>query len=100
MRRIFNLTATSTNRVVEFGGSMHSPRALCGVDFGLAGWFAPYFFENEDVHAITMNGLHYRNILINFLWPELEEVGADGIWFQRDCAACYITAKRSCLGVG
>lgn len=52
------------------------------------------FFENYVGNAITINGLRCRNMLTNLLWPELNVVDVDGIWFQQR-SYC----RRSFLGV-
>jgi hypothetical protein len=43
----------------------------------ILGWWSDwaYFFENEAKNAVTVNGIHYRNRITEFLWPQL--VGMD-----------------------
>ena len=33
-----------------------------------------------------MNGLHYRTMISEFLWPELEDMDVDDVYFQQDGA--------------
>jgi hypothetical protein len=51
---------------------LHAQRAtvLCG--FGAGGVIWPYFFENEAGNAVTVNVVRYRNMITEFLWPQLD----------------------------
>ena len=40
-----------------------------------------------------MNGLRYRTMINKFLWPELEDMDVDDVYFQQDCATCYTSGK-------
>lgn len=42
----------------------------------------PYFFEDEDGKRISVNSLNYREMIEEFLVPELE--GDEGMWFQQN----------------
>ena len=48
----------------------------------------PFFFENEQEEAVTVNGDRYRIILNEFLFKKIEEEDIDNIWFQQDGATC------------
>ena len=54
----------------------------------------PYFFEDEEDSAETVNGEGYRNILTNFFFPAMEELGSEGMWFQQDGATCHTTGEN------
>ena len=41
-----------------------------------------YFFPNEERRDVTFNGDHYRTMLIDFLWPELQNIDIEEMWFQ------------------
>jgi len=56
---------------------------LFGADFG------PYFFENEAGNAVTVNGVSYRNKIMEFLWPKLDDIEMEGIWFQQVGGTCH-----------
>ena len=51
----------------------------------------PFFFENEQGAAVTVNGERYRAMLNEFLFPKIEEDDMDDIWFQQDGATCHTT---------
>ena len=36
-----------------------------------------------------MNGLFYRTMINEFLWPELEEMDVDDVYFKQDGATCH-----------
>ena len=50
----------------------------------------PFFFENEQGEAVTVNGDHYRAMLNEFLFTKIEEEDIGNIWFQQDNATCHI----------
>jgi hypothetical protein len=56
---------------------LHAQRVtvLCG--FWAGGVIGPYFFENEAGNAVTVNGVRYRNMITEFLWPQLE------VWIRK-----------------
>jgi len=62
---------------------------LFGMIFG--GIIGPFFFENEQGAAVTVNGERYRAMLNEFLLPKFEEEDIDDIWFQQDGAPCHTT---------
>ena len=43
-----------------------------------------YFFENEAGNAVTVNGVRYRNVIMEFLWPQLDSMDTEDMWFQQD----------------
>lgn len=61
---------------------LHSPKLTVWCGFWFGGIIGPYFFRNEAGDTVTVNGERYRSMIINFLWPQLEEVYLDNIWFQ------------------
>ena len=63
----------------------HRKPALFGADFG------PFFFENAQGEAVTVNGKCYRSMLNEFLFTKIEGQDIVNIWFQRDNAACHTT---------
>ena len=55
--------------------------------FWSRGIIGPFFFENEQVEAVTGNSDRYRAILNEFLFTKIEEEENIGnIWFQQDGA--------------
>ena len=54
--------------------------------------FGPYFFENEDGVAVSINSAQYRTMLENFLRPAVENHPT--LWFQQDGATAH-TARDS-----
>ena len=57
---------------------------LCG--FWFRGIIGPFFFENEQEEAVTVNGDRYRAMLNEFLITKIEEEDISSIWFQQDGA--------------
>ena len=49
----------------------------CG--FWARGIIGPYFFENEAGAAVSVNGLRYRTMIMEFLWWELEDMDVDDV---------------------
>jgi len=65
---------------------MHPKKAtvLCG--FWSDGIIGPYFFQNNTGIAITVNGECYRSMISNLLWPKLDDMDVDDMWFQHRTA--------------
>lgn len=63
----------------------------CGLWSG--GVIGPYFFENEAGATVTVNGLRYREMINDFLWPELDGIDVDNVYFQQD-GAIYVPHKQ------
>ncbi|GFW61462.1 uncharacterized protein TNCV_347101 [Trichonephila clavipes] len=52
------------------------------------GIIGPYFFKNDEVHNVTVNGDRYRGMITNFFIPELNNHDVQELWFQQDGATC------------
>lgn len=59
----------------------------CG--FWVGGIIGPYFFEDEEGHAVTVNGIRYRQMIRNFLWFQLNGMDIQELWFQQDGATSH-----------
>lgn len=59
----------------------------CGLWHG--GIVGPFFFQNEVGDSVTVNGERYRQMLTNFLWPNLDALDLENMWFQQDGATCH-----------
>ena len=68
---------------------MHPKRVTVWCGFWAGGLIGPYFFENENGIAITVNGIRYREMITNFLWHEIDDMDVEDIWFQQDGATCH-----------
>ena len=58
------------------------------------GIIVPFFFENEQGEAVTVNGDRYQAMLNEFVFTKIEEEDIGNIWFQQDGAA-YHTAEAT-----
>ena len=72
MRLIFTFETTLISRIIAFGA---------------------YFYENEAKAAVSVNGLRYRTIINEFLWPELEDMDVDDVYFQQNDATCHTSGE-------
>ena len=61
----------------------------CG--FWSRGTIRPFFFENEQGEAVTVNAVRYGAMLNEFLFTKIEEANIGNIWFQQDGATCHTT---------
>ena len=61
----------------------------CG--FWSRGIIEPFFFENEQGEAVTVNGDPYRAMLNEFLFTKIEEKDIDNIWYRQVSAMCHTT---------
>lgn len=68
---------------------IHPQRVTVWCGFWSGGIIGPYFFENEAGETVTVNGLRYRTMINDFLWPELDDIDVDDVYFQQDGATCH-----------
>ena len=54
----------------------------------------PYFFESKNGQTTTVTGENYRQMIRDFLMPQIEEQNLDNMWFQQDGATPH-TAKET-----
>lgn len=69
--------------------AMHPQKVTVWCGFWAGGVIGPYFFENDNGVAVTVNGERYRSMITNFFWPEIENMDLDNMWFQQDDATCH-----------
>ena len=41
--------------------------------------------------------LRYREMITDFLWPEIEDMDLDDMWFQKDGATCHTANETMTL---
>jgi hypothetical protein len=70
---------------------MHSER-MTDVDFSQMS-LNHTFFENDIGRTVMVNGVRYRSILTEFLWPKLNNT--TDLCFQQDGVTCHKVAKQS-----
>ena len=63
---------------------LHAQQATVWCGFWAGGVIGPYFFENEAGNAVTVNGVCYCNMIMGFLWPQLDSMDMEEMWFQQD----------------
>ena len=51
------------------------------------------FFESNAGAAVSVNGLRYRTLITEFLWPELEDMDVDDVYVQQDGATCHTSGE-------
>ena len=95
MKLILILAVNQTSKIVAFGAQKTRRHTLktshCLVRiFWCRGIIGPFFFENRQGAAVTVNGDRYRVILNEFLFTKIEEENICNIWFQQDDATCNI----------
>jgi hypothetical protein len=71
----------------------HAQRATIWCGFWAGRVIGPYFFENKAGNAVTVNGVRNCNMITDFLWPQLEGMDMEDMWFQQDGATCH-TARE------
>ena len=47
------------------------------------------FFVDENDHHVTIDGERYRAMLEDYLWPGLDELDINDLWFQQDGATSH-----------
>lgn len=84
----------SENPRVIVEKQMHPQRVTVWCGFWAGGIIGPFFFENAADQAITVNGARYRDMIIQFFVPKLQDMDVDDMWFQQDGATCH-TARET-----
>lgn len=46
-------------------------------------------FQNEVEDLVSVIGERYRQMSIIFLWPNLDALDLEDLWFQQDGTTCY-----------
>ena len=65
---------------------MHPKRVTVWCRFWSRGIIGQFFFENEQVEAVTVNNDRYQATLKEFLFTKIKEEDIGNIWFQQDGA--------------
>ena len=71
-----------------------SARCNCLVRFLGRRGLPALFFENEAETAVSVNGLRYRTMNNEFLWPEWKDMDVDDVCFQQDGATCHTSGEN------
>ena len=66
----------------------HPKRDTVWCGFWSRGIIGPFFFENEQVEAVTINGDRYWANFKELLFTKIEQEDIGNIWFQQDGATC------------
>ena len=74
--------------------SLYLQRVTIWCGFRAGGIIGPYLFENEARSAVLVNGLRYRTMINELLWPELEDMDVDNVYFQQDGATCHTSDEK------
>lgn len=73
---------------------LHSPRVTVWCAISSMGIIGPYFFENNDGNAVTVNSARYTEMINQFLTPQLNMFpGIQDWWFQQDGATPHTTRE-------
>ena len=72
---------------------LHSPKVTVWCAISSSGIIGPWFCEENEV-AVTVNSHRYVNMLQDFVFPRLDELDLEDIWFQQDGATAH-TARAS-----
>ena len=76
-------TATRNRRETNASSKSHS------LVWILEWWHNWPIFLRKWGNAVTVNGERYRAMLTNFLWPKIDAMNVDDLWFQQDGATCH-----------
>ena len=74
---------------------MHPQRTTVWCGFWAGGVIGPYFFENDEGAAVTVNGDRYRNMLCDWFFPLIDE--NEDFWFQQDGTTCHTSRETIAL---
>lgn len=57
----------------------------------------PYFFEDGNGAAVTVNGENYRKMIEEYLLPKMEDLNMQNFWFQQDGATAHTARDTMAL---
>lgn len=78
-----------------FEKPLHSPRVTVWCALTSNEIIGPYFFEDDEGNAVTVNGKRYCALLRRYFIPKLKRKNLiHSAWFQQDGATCH-TSKDS-----
>ena len=65
---------------------MHPEKVTVWCGLWAGGIIGPYFFKDDAIRNVTVNGERYREMISNFLLPKMQELDLHDMWFQQDGA--------------
>jgi len=77
--------------------SLHPQKCTVWCGFWAGGIIGPFFFEDENERAVTVNKHRYGQLIEDFLWPELEGIDINDFYFQQDGATSHTTRENIAL---
>ena len=87
----------SENPKMSIEKPLYPQRVIVWCNFWAGGIIGPYFFGNKAEAAVSVNGLRYRIMINAFLWPELEDMDVDDVYFQQNGAMCHASGETISL---
>lgn len=72
---------------------LHSEKLTVWCGLWAGGIIGPYFFQNENGEAVTVNGAEYTSMIRNFLLPKLDGMNIGDMWFQQDDATSHTSGE-------
>lgn len=73
---------------------LHPTKVTVWCAFWVGGIIGPYFFQNEQGDAVTVNGERYRTMITDYFYRRLDGMDIRNFWFQQDGATCH-TARET-----
>ena len=64
-------------------------KVLCGLWAG--GVIGPYFFRDDEGQHVTVNENRYRSMIIEYFWPQMDDMDLEDMWFQQNGATSHTT---------
>ena len=68
---------------------LHPQKVTVWCGFPAGGVIGQYFFVDDNDRHVAVNGERYRAMLKDYLWPELDELDINDMWFQPDGATSH-----------
>ena len=90
MKLILILAGIYTNKIVAFGAQKTHRHTLKSQLTHNNAIIEPFFFENEQGEAVTVNGNGCPAMLNECLFTKIEEEDIGNIWFQQNGAKWHI----------
>lgn len=76
---------------------LHAQKVTVWCAFWSGGVIGAHFFEDGAGNTVTVNAQRYQEMLLNFLWPRLDEIDINNLYFQHDGATSHTTRENIAL---
>ena len=76
---------------------LHAQKVTVWCGITSAKIIGPYFFDDVDGATVTVKGDNYRQMIQQYLLPQLEDLDMQNLWFQQDGATPHTSGETMAI---